>query len=151
LCAVHIMAHGPVYLPTSRDTHPAPRAKSRWPLLLLSLLTTSAVILFYTPAASLVSDRIHHPLTPGSKSALKAEKKMRDPCAQASPRMPEYNVSQILSEKNRIVEWLQGAVRIPTEVFDEMGPVDSDPKWDVMGVFQDCTSCLASQSRVGES
>ncbi len=33
------------------------------------------------------------------------------PCKQAEPIMPKgYNVSKVLSEKKRIVEWLSGAV-----------------------------------------
>jgi Gly-Xaa carboxypeptidase len=53
--------------------------------------------------------------------------------------MPKgYNTSVILGEKDRIVKWLSEAVKIPTEVFDIMGPVDEDPKWQVMPPFHDC-------------
>ena len=30
---------------------------------------------------------------------------------------------------------MQGAVRIPTESFDDMGPVGEDPRWDVFKEF----------------
>ena len=31
-------------------------------------------------------------------------------------------------------------VRIPTQIYDEMGPVDEDPRWRIMGDFHKCTS-----------
>jgi hypothetical protein len=29
-------------------------------------------------------------------------------------------------------------VQIPTEIFDEMGPVEEDPKWKPLIKFQEC-------------
>ncbi len=29
-------------------------------------------------------------------------------------------------------------VKIPTEIYDEMGPVDEDPRWQIMGEFHQC-------------
>jgi hypothetical protein len=34
-------------------------------------------------------------------------------------------------------ERLSGAVKIPTESFDDMGPVGEDPRWDVFQEFHD--------------
>jgi len=38
------------------------------------------------------------------------------------------------------VERLAGAIGIPTESFDDMGPVGEDPRWDI---FQDFHEYLA--------
>ena len=32
---------------------------------------------------------------------------------------------------------MQGAVKIPTESFDDMGPVGDDPRWDIFVDFHD--------------
>ncbi|KAI0296515.1 carboxypeptidase S [Multifurca ochricompacta] len=37
----------------------------------------------------------------------------------------------------RAVEWLGGAVRVPTESYDKMGPVGVDKRWEVFGPFHD--------------
>lgn len=39
--------------------------------------------------------------------------------------------------KDRAVQWLGGAVRIPTESFDNMGPVGEDPRWDAFNPFHE--------------
>ncbi|KAI0281094.1 hypothetical protein BGY98DRAFT_1095042 [Russula aff. rugulosa BPL654] len=37
----------------------------------------------------------------------------------------------------RAVAWLGGAVRIPTESFDSMGPIGEDKRWEAFRPFQD--------------
>ncbi|KAF4583535.1 hypothetical protein EYR38_002287 [Pleurotus pulmonarius] len=37
----------------------------------------------------------------------------------------------------RAVEWLSQAVKIPTETYDDMGPVGGDDRWDAFGPFHD--------------
>ncbi|KAI0072680.1 carboxypeptidase S [Panus rudis PR-1116 ss-1] len=37
----------------------------------------------------------------------------------------------------RAVDWLAGAIRIPTESYDKMGPVGEDPRWEAFGPFHD--------------
>ena len=61
-------------------------------------------------------------------------------CPQAEPILPKsFDVGAIVDGKDdRIVEWLGGAVRIPTEIFDVMGEIDEDPRWDVFYKFADC-------------
>ncbi|KAJ6621352.1 hypothetical protein B0H10DRAFT_2163162 [Mycena sp. CBHHK59/15] len=39
--------------------------------------------------------------------------------------------------KTRAIDWLAGAVQVPTEVFDAMPPVGQDPRWEVFGPFHD--------------
>ncbi|KAL7423235.1 hypothetical protein Q5752_002535 [Cryptotrichosporon argae] len=59
-------------------------------------------------------------------------------CAQAKPLIPSadvHNVSTVWDAKDRIVEWHRGAIRVPTEVFDEMGAPGEDKRWDVFADF----------------
>ncbi|KAG8874821.1 hypothetical protein FRB97_005639 [Tulasnella sp. 331] len=67
-------------------------------------------------------------------------------CVQVDPLRPFVNgdlASHLKSiyEKpdfsSRAADWLGGAVRIPTELFDDNGPVGEDPRWDVFGKFHD--------------
>lgn len=39
--------------------------------------------------------------------------------------------------RNKSIERLSGAVQIPTESFDDMGKVGSDPRWDIFSPFAD--------------
>ena len=100
------MGQGAVYLPTSRAEQP--RAKrSRWPLAILAGVLT-AMVLFSGP------DGIE--LVKSTKSTLSFSSKHNDKvlkgaCVQAEPRMPQgYNTSKVLEEKERIIDWLSGAV-----------------------------------------
>lgn len=61
-------------------------------------------------------------------------------CAQAEPVVPQaFDTSELITgNEGRIREWLSGAVRVPTEVFDVMGEIDEDPRWDVFYKFSEC-------------
>ena len=61
-------------------------------------------------------------------------------CVQADPVLPQaFNVSALVpGNEVRIREWLMGAVRVPTEVFDVMGEIGEDPRWDVFYEFSAC-------------
>ncbi|KAH9039306.1 hypothetical protein EDB85DRAFT_2182476 [Lactarius pseudohatsudake] len=37
----------------------------------------------------------------------------------------------------RAVEWLGGSVRVPTESYDDMGPIGVDERWETFGPFHD--------------
>ncbi|KAF8070006.1 hypothetical protein FPV67DRAFT_1578960 [Lyophyllum atratum] len=67
-------------------------------------------------------------------------------CAQSDPLVPDKNGAlwESLSAtfgtepfKVKAIDWLSGAVRIPTESFDNMGPVGEDPRWDAFAPFHD--------------
>lgn len=61
-------------------------------------------------------------------------------CAQSPTLHPSrYNVTNVYSSeaKSRIVDWLSGAVQIPTESFDTMGPIGEDSRWDVFAPFHE--------------
>ncbi|KAJ7082845.1 hypothetical protein B0H15DRAFT_851685 [Mycena belliarum] len=65
-------------------------------------------------------------------------------CPQVDNLFPERNAEtwagareRTASEafKMRAIDWLAGAVRIPTESFDDMQAVGVDPRWDVFATF----------------
>ncbi|KAF8159671.1 hypothetical protein B0H34DRAFT_704372 [Crassisporium funariophilum] len=67
-------------------------------------------------------------------------------CVQANVLIPEKN-EKIWAEMNEkigtavfkesAINWLSGAVRIPTESFDTMDPVGQDPRWEAFGPFHE--------------
>ncbi|KAI0731172.1 carboxypeptidase S [Earliella scabrosa] len=78
----------------------------------------------------------------GSDNSWKAEEQ----CPQVSPIVPQKNAALWNSLggtfgsdafKARAVEWLGGAVRVPTQSFDKMLPVGEDPRWEAFGPFHD--------------
>ncbi|OXH37725.1 Gly-Xaa carboxypeptidase [Cryptococcus neoformans] len=124
------MAKGSIYLPvTSNDVPAEGLSKRRWPLIGLGLLAASAIITSWPFSVSqLITYKEDFSVYSGN---------LRDGlCAQAEPIMPAgYDTSKIWEEKDIIIKRLQEAVRIPTEVFDEMGPVDEDPRWEIFVEF----------------
>ncbi|KAG6821197.1 hypothetical protein H0H93_004017 [Arthromyces matolae] len=67
-------------------------------------------------------------------------------CAQADVRTPVKNgdlwdsLSSTIGTnafRSKAVEWIAGAVRVPTESYDDMGPVGEDPRWNAFGPFHD--------------
>jgi Gly-Xaa carboxypeptidase len=64
-------------------------------------------------------------------------------CHQAEPLLPHFDTSAAVSGKEgRIRDWLSGAVKIPTEMFDVMGPIGEDKRWDIFYNFSDCKYTL---------
>ena len=39
------------------------------------------------------------------------------------------------SYKQRAIDWLAGAVQIPTESYDQMGEIGEDPRWEAFAPF----------------
>ncbi|KAF8216349.1 hypothetical protein K438DRAFT_1703174 [Mycena galopus ATCC 62051] len=67
-------------------------------------------------------------------------------CPQVDALVPQRGaevlagVSDLLATpafKTKAVDWLVGAVQVPTEVFDAMPPVGQDPRWEVFAPFHD--------------
>jgi Gly-Xaa carboxypeptidase len=58
-------------------------------------------------------------------------------CAQVPPLLPDHSLDSaaIYAAKPRIVEWHQDAIRIPTEVYDEMGAPGEDERWEIFADF----------------
>ena len=64
-------------------------------------------------------------------------------CHQAEPLLPHFDTSTAVSGKEgRIRDWLSGAVKIPTEMYDVMGPIGEDKRWDIFYNFSDCKYTL---------
>jgi Gly-Xaa carboxypeptidase len=68
-----------------------------------------------------------------------------DICRQLDwKQVPNDDVSKALEEllfskeyEQASAERLTGAVQVPTESFDDMGPVGQDPRWDIFRQFHD--------------
>ncbi|KAF9240733.1 hypothetical protein BU15DRAFT_73956 [Melanogaster broomeanus] len=69
-----------------------------------------------------------------------------DVCPQVSELLPQKNSAlwEMLSTtygteafKMKAVDWLSGAVQVPTESYDGMDPVGVDPRWEKFTVFHD--------------
>ncbi|CAL1714699.1 unnamed protein product [Somion occarium] len=69
-----------------------------------------------------------------------------DLCPQPSALAPSKHAAfwETLNETyatddfaSRAVEWLGGAIRVPTQSFDKMGPIGTDHRWDAFGPFHD--------------
>jgi Gly-Xaa carboxypeptidase len=129
-------------LPTSSTSKATRRTAAPWwtPLkyLIPAVLVARVALPFILPDVDLpfastfsISNSGTHASRIGHKSS----------CEQADPIYPSsFDVSaEIQGKKGKVVEWLSGAVKIPTEIFDVMGPIGEDPRWDVFYKFADCT------------
>ncbi|KAF8631930.1 hypothetical protein AX15_002183 [Amanita polypyramis BW_CC] len=47
--------------------------------------------------------------------------------------------------KMKVIDWLAGAVKVQTESFDDLGPVGSDPRWEVFSEFHEYLSTAYPQ------
>lgn len=67
-------------------------------------------------------------------------------CAQPEALTPKsFDVSALVEGKDKqIISWLSDAVKVPTEIFDVMGPIGEDPRWDVFYKFADCECCYTT-------
>ncbi|KAJ7504523.1 hypothetical protein B0H11DRAFT_1709687 [Mycena galericulata] len=70
-------------------------------------------------------------------------------CPQVDALTPERgaeflgNISDLIGTadfKTKAINWLAGAVQVPTEIFDAMPPVGQDPRWEVFAPFHDYLS-----------
>lgn len=111
------------------------RSRSRWSRIWAALAALALLRLCWTMSVLSPYFPLTHP-HPSGASDLAAQQ-----CRQAAPLFPgqksaaldsmdEYLASpQFL---NASVPRLAGAVQIPTESFDAMGPIGEDTRWDVM-------------------
>jgi Gly-Xaa carboxypeptidase len=121
---------------------PAPSAKGRRMIRALA----------YALSAWLLVRLCLLPILYPSWSPYRPEKEHDTPsssCAQAEPVVPQaFDTSELIKgNEGRIREWLSGAVRVPTEVFDVMGPIDEDPRWNVFYEFAECEPGHSSSGR----
>ena len=67
---------------------------------------------------------------------LRAAAPVPTPCKQPPPLFPSFNVSSlVVGQDQRILDWLSGAVKIPTENYDDMDELSNDPRWEVFYKF----------------
>ncbi|KAI0534912.1 peptidase family M20/M25/M40 [Xylaria digitata] len=118
---------------------PPPRtaaARSRWRFIgALVLYAVSFAVILKT------SFGLYQRMTTGEDSSVSAAK-----CPQVEPLVPSQQ-SPALSEmeeylqsdkfREETIKRMAGAIRIPTESYDDLGPVGEDPRWDAMYGFAD--------------
>lgn len=115
-----------------RATAPVPRWKSVGTLLLHAI--AFAVILR-------TSYEVYQRLNAGEDPSTSMAK-----CPQVEPLVPGLQTSELSdmeeylkSDKfrNETIERMAGAIRIPTQSYDDLGPVGEDPRWDGLYDFAD--------------
>jgi len=83
------------------------------------------------------------PRLPGT-DVVTGHKPVINPCPQAQPLLPEQTSKELLDMDgylkssrfhNESIERLSGAVKIPTESFDDMGPIGCDKRWEIFYDF----------------
>jgi len=121
-------------LPTALSA-PAPRARSSSPwLATLSKVAAAALLLKVFGGAYLAYD----------SSARGSHKPLGAQCGQAEPLSPSFTNDHLDKMVGYIdspdffdaaIANMAGAVQIPTESFDDMGPVGEDPRWEILFEF----------------
>ncbi|CAO2655698.1 Nn.00g045010.m01.CDS01 [Neocucurbitaria sp. VM-36] len=85
---------------------------------------------------------VHWYLSPGERAS-------KGRCSQVEPLHPIRKTQELDNVENYLkseefrkieIERLSGAVQIPTQSFDDMGDVGSDPRWDIFYSFADYLS-----------
>ncbi|KAK8858509.1 hypothetical protein IAR55_002736 [Kwoniella newhampshirensis] len=97
---------------------------------LLTLLAPSPLSIL----SSAFTHPSHHLSSPLDAVALKST------CGQAEPILPPsdyHNISSVWEYKEDIIKWHQDAIKIPTQVYDEMGEPGEDKRWDTFLDFHD--------------
>ncbi|GFZ45301.1 hypothetical protein JCM24511_03027 [Saitozyma sp. JCM 24511] len=81
-----------------------------------------------------------NPLNASLSSWTASPATLKNTCGQAEAIIPDVGVHDIASvwkEKDRIISWHQGAIRVPTQVYDEMGEPGEDHRWDIFQELHD--------------
>lgn len=115
-------------LPTPAPSAPRTRSSSSTTKkLLVGLLAVVLVLAHVGPLRHYCTEAF----TPASASTFKPKP---SGCEQVAPLLPSkdvHDISKVWNAKDRIIAWHQDCVRIPTEVWDEMGAPGEDTRWDV--------------------
>jgi Gly-Xaa carboxypeptidase len=114
----------------------APRRRS-WAKPLFAVLCLLLLPVLYPSTRGAFMDAV---ACPHAMAKLKSNpNKHAGKCEQPAALAPSWDVSSLMEgKKDRIVTWLSNAVKIPTEIFDVMGPVGEDKRWDVFYEFAEC-------------
>ncbi|KAF9041001.1 carboxypeptidase S [Hymenopellis radicata] len=117
-------------LPTYEE--PTAKPKSRRFALAFGLIASVALLQYYHPPITSLRVNDGHVYSDAVKPA----------CPQAAPLVPERNrelwdvANEIIGSEDfkwKAISLLAGAVNIPTETFDEMGPPEEDPRFETRG------------------
>lgn len=114
----------------SRPRSPAQKGKKAL-LNLLGLCAAGYVTLSLTTSTSSLYSALISPSTvPQTQST----------CQQSPILTPRGNLTDLYAgdSKERIIQWLSGAVQIPTEAYDDMADVEGDERFKVFDVFHNC-------------
>ncbi|WVQ95136.1 hypothetical protein IAU59_002230 [Kwoniella sp. CBS 9459] len=97
------------------------------------LLGLFLVLQYFIASPSSATGLLSQSMTGGAPLARKST------CEQAEPIYPaSFDVSALVDgQKDRIITWLSDAVKVPTEIFDVMGEIGEDPRWEVFYKFAD--------------
>lgn len=123
------------HLPTSNsNASPAIRStRIRYLYITLSLLLFAAFLVI-KPAGSIFGDLIpSHSRPKPAKTCLQVPALRPTRQNDKLSEMEKYLESEAF--RNISVMRLSGAVQIPTESFDDLGPVGKDERWEIMGGF----------------
>ena len=128
-------------LPTAepqRSPHVLERRRKAFIFVFTVLLLRAVVLPYFNPAWAIV--RISNKYDSDEYLA-----KQSTICEQADAIQPSIDVKSIVQGKDEwIREKLAGSVRIPTEIFDVMGPVGEDKRYDIFFKFAECERAIAS-------
>jgi Gly-Xaa carboxypeptidase len=128
------MANSPekrALLQTSR-----PRTPSKYtPWIKITLLLLANVFVF----RNYIIERTRPPWNAETPEASKSRCPQVEPLVLKSTKELDHMDDYLKSEtfRNQSIERLSGAVRIPTQSFDDLGAVGADPRWDIFYSFAD--------------
>jgi hypothetical protein len=120
--------------PLLPHSFPSERSSSKKSLALLLSLFALLALLVPSPL---------NPLNASLSSWKTSPATLKNTCGQAEAIIPDggvHDIASVWKEKDRIVSWHQGAIRVPTQVYDEMGEPGEDHRWDIFQELHDCTS-----------
>lgn len=129
---------GEISLPTSSYQELEPRPSQPWRKRALATLALSSLLFFWASGFD----------TPEWLEAGPNADFISTSCHQAEPLLPKsFDPATVVSgQEGRIRDWLSGSVKIPTEMFDVMGPIGEDKRWDIFYNFSSCECGLHAQT-----
>jgi len=126
---------GEISLPTSSHQASSP-TPSAWRKRALATVALSSLIFFWISGYD----------TPEWLESGPDADFVSTSCHQAEPLLPKsFDPATVVEgQEGRIRDWLSGSVKIPTEMFDVMGPIGEDKRWDIFYNFSSCESLLSA-------
>jgi Gly-Xaa carboxypeptidase len=116
----------------------------RWAVVLA--VVVQGLLVVYPNALNTASETVSHGCSAAAHAFTRTKADRVCPQEEALVPQGEDNAKlwealgkEIGSEefKERAIKWHSGAVQIPTETYNMMGPVDEDPRWEAFVPFQE--------------